>query len=307
MITILNAELSNVSSGAFSRLSNIDHISLRSVTVHTLRSHTFKTVSNVSSVVISTCTIDLIEEEAFSNFTSVTFFTLDGLRVGTLGSRFITLYGKGQASIDNSIFGLWQQCSFCGIHATSVFVYKNTVKGTDGNVSKGISVGISLCIDGNSLPFVVARFVPTDLPAFVSIGFANNDLTTIMCGGLGTDYPNDAPIHDNVVMCDCRPNWMWKKWSMTCAVQRLTPGFVCAGPERQRLSDYFRKVFTSEITAPCDGVEPVDDCAATTTVSVCEPASDSAGTTPKDSAAAATSKVIGMSVLAAIFLNLMAL
>ena len=322
-IIISSAKLFNVSSGAFSKFSNIGAILLSSVTVSTLRSDTFTNFSNVTTVSITSCTIDFIEEEAFSNFSHVEMFALVMVRVGTLGSRFITLYRTEIFNIVQSTFGLWQECSFCGVRATSVTVFQNTVKGTEGNVVKGISVVKSLNIVGNSLPFVVARFLPIDLPDRAMIVFSNNDLTTIRCEGLGTDYPTNIlyNITDNEVTCDCRLNWMWKKWSKTCAVQRLTQGFVCAGPERQSLSDYFRKVFASEITPPCDGVEPVDDCAVTTTVSVCEPVTDSAGTTlefesqttselefksrARDSAVAATSKASGVSVLAVILLTLM--
>ena len=323
-ISIQSATLLNVSSGAFSKLSNIGHILLYAITVHTLRSNTFTTFNNVSSVVIGTCTIDLIEEEAFSNFTHVEAFTLVKVRVGTLGSRFITSYETGTLNIVQSTFGMWQGCSFCGISATSVIVVQNIVNGTEGKVFKSIRVVESLYIVSNSLPFVVARFFPFDLPDRAVIVFSNNNLTTIRCEGLGTDYPTNIlhSITDNEVTCDCRLNWMWKKWSKTHAAQILTPGFVCAGAERQRLSDYFRKVSASEITPPCDGVEPVDDCAAATAVSVSEPVTDSVGTTSelesqttsefesqttsKDSAAAVTSKASGMSVLAVILLTLMA-
>ena len=316
LIGMSSAKLTNVSSGAFCNLSNIGHFLLRLVTVHTLRSDTFTTFSNITSVFIGTSTIDLIEEEAFSNFTYVKSFMLVKVRVGTLGSRFITSYETGTLKIVKSTFGLWQECSFCGIRATSVNVLQNTVKGTEGNVFKGISVLKSLTILRNSLPFVVARFFPFDLPDRARIVFLNNNLKTIRCEGLGTDYPTNIVygIVYNEVTCDCRLNWMWKKWSKTHAAQILTPGFVCAGPERQSLSDYFKKVSASEITPPCDGVEPVDDCAATTAVSVSEPVTDSVGTTSelesqttsKDSAAAARRKASGMSVLAVILLILMA-
>ena len=315
-ISISTATLLNVSSGAFSKLSNIGYFVLSSFTVPTLRSDTFTTFSNVTSVAITDATIDLIEEEAFSIFTHMESFQFVKVRVGTLGSRFITSYGTGSVTIAQSTFALWQECSFCGIRATSVNVFQNIVNATEGNVFKGIRVEKSLNIVGNSLPFVVARFFPFDLPDQAVFGFTDNNLTTIRCEEPGTDYPSNIVyvISGNEVTCDCRLNWMWKKWSKTYAEQKLTPGFVCAGPERQRLSDYFRKVFTSEITPPCDGVEPVDDCAATTTVSVSEPVTDSAGTTSEfesqtttaDTAAAATSKASGMSILAVILLTLMA-
>ena len=315
-ITISKAKLFNVASGAFSKLSNIGDMLLSSVTVHTLRSNTFTTFSNVTSVVIATSNVDLIEEEAFSNFTHVKSFTLVEGRVGTLGSRFITSYGTGTVNIVQSTFELWQECAFCGIRATSVIVAQNIVNGTEGNVFKGTSVVESLNIVSNSLPFIVARFFPFDLPAGALIVLSNNTLTTIRCEELGTDYPKNMlyAITINEVTCDCRLNWMWKKWRRTHAAQILPPGFVCAGAERQRLSDYFRKVYASEITPPCDGVEPVDDCAATTTVSVSEPVTDSAGTTSEfesqttteDTAAAATSTASGVSILAVILVTLLA-
>ena len=323
-IIIYSAKLFNVSSGAFSKLRNIGDIFLSWVTVSTLRSNTFTTFSHVSSVGIATSTIDLIEEEAFSKFSDVEKFALVMVTVGTLGSRFVTLSATETLNIVQSTFGLWQECSFCGVRATSVTIFRNTVNGTEGNVFKGISGVKSLNIVGNSLPFVVARFLPIDLPKWAMIAFSYNDLTTIRCGGLGTDYPTNIiySITNNEVTCDCRLNWMWKKWSKTCAAQRLTPGFVCAGPERQSLSDYFSKVSASEITPPCDGVEPVNDCTANTTVSACAPVTDGAGTisefesqttsemeyevAARYSAAAATNKASGLSILAVILLTLMA-
>ena len=160
-ISISNAKLFNVSSGAFSKLSNIRIILLSSLTVPTLRSDTFITFSNVSSVAIDTSTIDLIEEEAFSNFTHVGTFELVRVRVGTLGSRFITSYKTENVTITQSTFELWQECSFCGIRATSVDVDQNIVHGTEGNVFKGMSVVEALSIDSNSLPFIVAGSAAT--------------------------------------------------------------------------------------------------------------------------------------------------
>ena len=216
-------------------------------------------------------------------------FDLARVRVGTLRSRFITSYKTENVIITQSTFELWLECTFCGIRATSVDVDQNIVHGTEGNVFKGISDVKSLDIFDNSIPFIVARFLPFDLPDQAIVSFSNNNLTTIRCEGLGTDYPTNilyVIITDNEVTCDCRLNWMWKKWSKIYAAQILTPGFVCAAPERQRLSDYLRKVSASEITPPCDVVEPVDNCA--------------------DSAAAATSKAGWTSVLAVILLTLMA-
>ena len=312
-ISIHGAKLVNVSSGAFSKLSNIRDFGLSQVTVPTLRSDTFTTFSNVTSVTIKNSAIDLIEEEAFSNFTHVESFDMREVRVGTLGSRFITSYGTGTVDIVRSTFGLWQECSFCGIRATSFTAMLNIVNGTEGNVFKGISVVKSLTIFGNRLPFVVARFIPFHLPDDAAIYFTDNNLTTIRCEGGGPDYPSNIRyvFHSNEVTCDCRLNWMWKKWSKTDAAQRFTHGFDCAGPERQSLSNYFRKVSASEITPPCDGVEPVDDCAVNTTESQ-TPTTESQTTTTESqtttdgNAAAAISKASGMSILAVILLSLMA-
>ena len=290
LISIDSAKLVNVSSGAFSKLSNIREFGLSELTVPTLRSDTFTTFSNVTSVAIKKSAIDVIEEAAFSNFTHVESFEMREMRVGTLGSRFLTSYGTGTVHIVQSTFGLWQECSFCGIRATSFTAMLNIVNGTEGNVFKGISVVKSLNIFANSLPFVVARFFPFHLPDDTAIYFTDNNLTTIRCEEVGPDYPSNIGyvFHSNEVTCDCRLNWMWKKWSKTYAQQRFTHGFDCAGPERQSLSNYFRKVSASEITPPCDGVEPVDDCAA------------------DGNAATATSKTSWMSVLALILLTLVA-
>ncbi|KAI0237335.1 hypothetical protein LSAT2_012160 [Lamellibrachia satsuma] len=59
---------------------------------------------------------------------------------------------------------------------------------------------------------------------------------------------------------------MWMTWSQILAAQVLTPGFDCAGPEKDRqcLSDFFNKVSTSVITPPCNGLEAVNDCSVST-------------------------------------------
>ena len=299
LISIDSAKLVNVSSGAFSKLSNIREFRLSQLTLPTLRSDTFTTFSNVTYVAINKSAINLIEEEAFSNFTHVESFEMYKVRVGTLGIRFITFIGTGTVHFERSTFGLWQECSFCGIRATSFIAMLNIVNGTEGNVFKGISVVKSLVIVANILPFVVARFFPFHLPDGAAIYFKHNILTTIRCEEVGPDYPSNIRyvFSGNQVTCDCRLNWMWKKWSKKYAAQRFTHGFDCAGSERQSLSNYFRKVSASEITPPCDGVEPVDECALNTTESQ---------TTTDGNAAAAMSKASGISVLAVILVTLMA-
>ena len=265
-ISISDAKISNISSGAFSKLSNITTVSIVSVNIPIMHSSTFKDFSNVTEFTVARSAFDIIEHEAMSNFIQVGNFLFFDCVIGSAGSRFLTLQYADNVNIFRNHFGLWEKCAFCGVSATKVDILNNVVNGSEGNVFSGMSGVKSLTVFRNTIPLIVARFFPFDL---VDFRFFDNKVKTILCEQSGTDYPQSIKytIGRNDVTCDCRLNWMWMTWSQTLAAQVLTPGFVCSGPDedRQSLSDFFNKVSTSVITPPCNGLEAVNDCSASTT------------------------------------------
>ena len=265
-ISISDAKMSNISSGAFSKFSNITTVSIVSVNIPIMHSSTFKDFSNITAFTVASSAFDIIEQETMTNFIQVGNFIFFDCVIGSAGSHFLTLQYADNVNIFRNHFGLWEKCAFCGVSATKVNIFNNVVNGSEGNVFSGMSGVKSLNIFKNTIPLIVARFFPFDL---VDFGFFGNKVKTILCEQSGTDYPQSIKysIVRNDVTCDCRLNWMWMTWSQTLAAQVLTPGFVCAGPDedRQSLSDFFNKVSTSVITPPCNGLEAVNDCSASTT------------------------------------------
>ena len=293
-IFISDAKMSNISSGAFSKFSNITTVTILSVNISIMHSSTFKDFSNITEFSVIRSTFDIIEQETMSNFIQVGNFHFFDSVIGSMGSRFLTMEYADDVNIFRNHFGLWEKCAFCGISATKVNIFDNVVNSSEGNVFSGMSGVKSLTVFRNTIPLIVARFFPFDL---VHFGFFDNKVKTILCEQSGTDYPQSIiySVGGNNVTCDCRLNWMWMTWSQTLAAQVLTPGFVCSGPDedRQSLSDFFNKVSTSVITPPCNGLEAVNDCSASTTNAGLETSTDA-------KASAVTSKAGWISVLAVV-------
>ena len=293
-IFISYAKLSNISSGAFSKFSNITNVMILSVNIPIMHSSTFKDFSNITEFHVVRSAFDIIEQETMSNFIQVGNFNFFDSVIGSTGSRFLTLKYADGVNIVGNHFGLWEKCAFCGVSATEVNIFDNVVNGSEGNVFSGMSGVKSLNVYRNTIPLIVARFFPFDL---VDFGFFSNKVKTILCEQSGTDYPQSIKysIGGNDVTCDCRLNWMWMTWSQTLAAQVLTPGFDCSGPDedRQSLSDFFNKVSTSVITPPCNGLEAVNDCSASTTNAGLD-------TSTNAKASAVTSKAGWISALAVI-------
>ena len=252
-------------SAAFNKVKNVDSFAVDKLSMPVIRSAMFTDFTNVKYVFLSNSTFDRIENEAFSNFSHIEVFTLITSDVGTAGNRFLVLKDAGQVYVSGCSFQLWKNCAFCGISGTTaVHLYKNVIQISEGDVLSGmIGVGI-LSIQGNIIPLLVARFFPLDLK---TLAFYGNRVTTIVCQPPDMDYPATIAYesNSNEISCDCRLNWMWMTWSQTNAALELTGWFVCAKHDAgyTSLSDFFAKSVAG-IAAPCDGLEPVNGCVAST-------------------------------------------
>ena len=291
MVNIADGE-----SGAFRKIGNVGSFAIDQVSMPVIRSAMFIDFTNVEVFYIADSSFDSIENEAFSNFSNMSTWLLSKSAVGTVGNRFLVLKDAGQVTVSDCAFESWKNCAFCGISGTTaVHLYKNVIQSSEGNVFSGMIGVETLSIHVNIIPLLVARFFPLDLK---SLTFYQNRVTTIVCQPPDTDYPSTITyvFNSNEISCDCRLNWMWMTWSQTKAALELSPGFVCAKDDADNstsLLDFFGKS-AAGIAPPCDGLEPVNGCvASTSTISSTTPVPSISSTTaaPSISSTTATSSV----------------
>ena len=291
MLSMIN--ISDGESGAFSKIGNVGSFGIDHVSIPVIRSAMFIDFINVESFFIGDSTFDSIENEAFSNFSHITSLSLSKLAVGTVGNRFLVLKDAGQVSVSECAFESWKHCAFCGISNTAVVhLYKNEIKSSEGDVFSGMSDVKTLSIKLNTLPLIVARFFPLDLKALT---FSQNKVTTIVCQPPDTDYPSTITyiFYSNELSCDCRLNWMWMNWSQTKAALVLTGGFSCAKADAEKTTSLleFFAMSVAGTAPPCDGLEAVNECVETSTIS-----STTAG--PNDDSSAVKSQASWMCSIA---------
>ena len=315
-ISIFLSTIANVSSGAFSKIHNIQAITIHKCDIPILSTATFIDLSHVGQFDIESTTFKTIEHEAFSKFTDIESFTFAACRVGVVGSRFLTSTDVRLVDISTNTFWFWEECALCGISAATVTIASNVVNGSDGNHFSGMSGVKTLVVLSNFLHSITPRLFPYDLESFE---FARNDVTTFVCEELDADYPSNVTyvFAGNRITCDCRLNWMWMTWNQTTrAAEAITPGFTCAGPEGDNQSLLkFCNLSVSGDAPPCDGLEPVNDCGGPSSSSTAAPdvsSSDSASTrhiptTTTDTNAAHVSVKVGWLAIAVVLLTLMAL
>ena len=253
-------------SGAFSKIGNVGSFAIDEVSMPVIRSAMFIDFTSVDSFYIAGSSFDIIENEAFSNFSNISSFSLSKSAVGTVGNRFLVLKYAATVFVFGCAFESWKNCAFCGISGTTfVHLEKNVIQSSEGNVFSGMIGVEALSIHVNIIPLLVARFFPLDLK---SLTFYKNRVTTILCQPPDMDYPSTITyvFNSNEISCDCRLNWMWMTWSQTKAALELTGGFVCAKDDADNstsLLDFFAKS-AAGIAPPCDGLEPVNGCVAST-------------------------------------------
>ena len=288
MLSMVN--ISDGESSAFSKIGNVGSFAIDQVSMPVIRSAMFIDFTNVEVFYIAGSSFDSIENEAFSNFSHIASFSLSKSDVGTVGNRFLVLKDAGQVSVSDCAFQLWKKCAFCGISGTTVVhLYKNVIQSSEGNVLSGMSDVETLSIQVNIIPLLVARFFPLDLK---TLTFYQNRVTTIVCQPPDMDYPSTITyvFNSNEISCDCRLNWMWMTWSQTNAALELSGGFVCAKDDAgyTSLPDFFAKSVAG-IAPPCDGLEPVNGCvASTSTISPTTPAPSISSTTAAPSISSTT-------------------
>ena len=264
-ISLTMVNISDGESIAFSKIRNVGSFAIDRVSMSLIRSAMFIGFANVERFYIAGSTFGIIENEAFSYF-SKTSFHLDNSAVGTIGNRFLVIKDAGYVTVSNCAFEAWTNCAFCGINgADIVHLHHNIIESSEGDVLSGMSGVGTLFMEANIIPLIVARFFPLDLK---SLTFAANKLTTIVCQPPDTDYPSTISykFQDNEISCDCRLNWMWMNWSQTKAAQELTGGFSCAKDDAEdttSLSDFFAMSVAGN-APPCDGLEAVNWCVAST-------------------------------------------
>ena len=308
-ITLSIVKISDGESGAFSKIGNVVFFAIDQLSIPVIRSAMFIDFSNVSKLYIAGSTFDIIENEAFSNFSYITWFSLKNSAVGTMGNRFLVLKDSHHVAIDGCAFNSWKKCAFCGISNTTVVsVYKNIIESSEGDVLSGMTGVQTLSMYYNTLPLLVARFFPLDLKTIL---FSQNKVTTIVCQPPDTDYPSTISydFDSNELWCDCRLNWMWMNWSQTKAAMVLSGGFVCAKPyaEDTSLLDFFAMSVAGN-APPCDGLEAVDGCVASTsntsTISstAAGPSISSTTAGPNDESSAVKSQASWMCSIAVLFL-----
>ena len=252
-------------SAAFNKVKNVDSFAMYKLSMPVIRSGMFTDFTNVKNVFLANSAFDRIENEAFSNFSNISSLLLSQSAVGTLGNRFLVLTDARQVLFAECAFESWKNCAFCGISGTTVVqLYKNVIQSSEGDVLSGMIGVETLIIHMNTIPLLVARFFPLDLK---TLTFFRNSVTTIMCQPPDIDYPSTITyaFFWNYISCDCRLNWMWMNWSQTKAALKLSGGFVCSKYHagHTSLSDFFAKSVAG-IAAPCDGLDPVNGCVAST-------------------------------------------
>ena len=312
-ISMVRVNFDNMSRYSFTNFNNITRFVVSDATMPVLLSDTFTRISNVITFTIEKSAFTTVKYEAFSHFTHINKINLFGLRIGHLGPHFMTTDHVDVITVVDGKINVLQNCAFCGFSAGSITIAQNSVKETHGNIFRGINATM-LTIVGNTIPSIIIRFFSFGLPNQAQVAFTGNHVKTIMCDANGADYPRSTVygINDNSIVCDCRLNWLWKKWNGTHAAKQITPGFICEGSKSKSVADYFKKLSTSDESPPCGrDVEPVNDCSETTTApsttEMTESTTDSESDTIyfRQRSAAAASKASWMSVLAVIILTLM--
>ena len=265
-ISLKFVNISDGESGAFSKIGNVGSFDIDHVSMPVIRSAMFIDFANVKSLFIGYSSFGIIENEAFSDFSNITSFDLYNLAVGTLGNRFLVLNDSSNVTVSHCAFESWRNCAFCGIsNTTEVTLQKNVIKSSEGDVLSGMTGVQTLSMHYNTLPLIVPRFFPLDLK---TLTFEYNKVTTLVCQPPHTDYPSTITyaFYANEVSCDCRLNWMWMEWSQTNAAQEVTGGFSCAKDDAENstsLSDFFTMSVEGK-APPCDGLEAVNGCVAST-------------------------------------------
>ena len=314
LIYMMRVNFDNMSRYSFTNFNNITDFVISNATMPVVVSDTFTRISNVTTFTIEYSAFTAIKYDAFSHFTHVNKINLFGMRVGHLGPHFMTTDHVDAITIVDGKIDVLQNCVFCGLNAGSVTIAQNSVRATEGNVFRGITARM-LTIVGNTIPSIVIRFFSFHLPNQAQVAFTGNHVKTIKCEANGADYPRSTVygINDNSIVCDCRLNWLWKKWNGTYAEMQITAGFICEGTRSQSVADYFKKLSTSGKKPPCGSdVKPVDDCSETTpalpTTVTARPTKDSEVDPVyyRQRSVGSASKTSWMSVLPVILLKLMA-